>query len=370
MLAMTILAEDHARKASANAFRVDVGDGIAPDDEVERLASHCEISHAVYDSKTIESRLETFNRRYPCLYGSSESQWNILNHTVAAKRNHPAHLLLERRGRTSDDRDIFIAIRGTKEMADVLTDALFTTRTLRNGFVHSGIAEAAEQLLERNFPLLRICSEANYNVNIVGHSLGGGVASVLAMLLRQELPHVDIRSSTFGTPPCMSPDLAASTSSYITSVVNAFDVISRASPQNLTRLIDEVHEYDWEREYRSRVEGIFATASPITSRVQITKNVVDSMQSQILSFADYVEPEDTADDDDDDDERRRPVIDDELVLPGRVVYLQTDHPHVIVLKDPQAYLNRILLVSTLISDHSALGYANALCRHAGLGGLK
>ncbi len=54
-----------------------------------------------------------------------------------------------------------------------------------------------------------------YGLVFVGHSLGGAVASMLAMKIRAEHPNVDVACWAFGCPPCVSLDLAESTRSFI-----------------------------------------------------------------------------------------------------------------------------------------------------------
>lgn len=61
----------------------------------------------------------------------------------------------------------------------------------------------------------------------MGHSLGGGVASLICFLLRndpalrQQLPPaLDITCIGYGIPPVLTLDLATSCCSYVTSIVH------------------------------------------------------------------------------------------------------------------------------------------------------
>lgn len=65
----------------------------------------------------------------------------------------------------------------------------------------------------------------DYKLRLVGHSLGGASAALLAIMLRKQAADKlgfdpDIVSAVgFGTPPCVSKELAESCASYVTTVV-------------------------------------------------------------------------------------------------------------------------------------------------------
>lgn len=70
-----------------------------------------------------------------------------------------------------------------------------------------------------------IIYEQNFKLRLVGHSLGGAAAALLAIMLRkksaEELgfdPEI-VSAVGFGTPPCVSEDLAGSCSSYVSTVI-------------------------------------------------------------------------------------------------------------------------------------------------------
>lgn len=72
---------------------------------------------------------------------------------------------------------------------------------------------------------MRLIDEQGFRLRLVGHSLGGATAALLAIMLRQKStkelgfsPDL-VTAVTYGTPPCAAKELAESCSDYVTSVV-------------------------------------------------------------------------------------------------------------------------------------------------------
>lgn len=72
---------------------------------------------------------------------------------------------------------------------------------------------------------LRLINQQGFRLRLVGHSLGGATASLLAIILRkkscEELGfNPDIVSAVgIATPPCVSKELAESCSDFVTTLV-------------------------------------------------------------------------------------------------------------------------------------------------------
>ncbi|KAJ1271624.1 hypothetical protein BS78_06G141500 [Paspalum vaginatum] len=176
-----------------------------------------------------------------------------------------------------DKRTVVIGVRGTETPEDLITDGLcrecaFTMEDL-DGLVneklpattrekvvstfphygHGGIVESAREL----FMQLNECTGENtssgtgrlgflskllgeggechgYKVRIVGHSLGGAVATVLGMLLFGRYP--DVHVYAYGPLPCVDFDIAEACSYFVTSIVCNDEFSSRLSINSILRL--------------------------------------------------------------------------------------------------------------------------------------
>ncbi|KAM4891724.1 diacylglycerol lipase-beta isoform 2-T2 [Sylvia borin] len=113
---------------------------------------------------------------------------------------------------------IVVAVRGTLSFEDILTDLsadcedLTLEEVLENGFVHK-----------------------EYKLVIVGHSLGGGTASILAIMLRNSFP--TLRCYAFSPPGgLLSKSLADYTKHFIISVIVGKDLVARLSMPNMEDL--------------------------------------------------------------------------------------------------------------------------------------
>ncbi|KFZ58520.1 Sn1-specific diacylglycerol lipase beta, partial [Podiceps cristatus] len=138
---------------------------------------------------------------------------------------------------------IVVAVRGTLSFEDVLTDLsadcedLTLEDVLENGFVHKGITQAANYIYQKliNDGILNqaFTIAPEYKLVIVGHSLGGGTASVLAGMLRVPT----LRCYAFSPPGgLLSKSLADYTKHFIVSVIVGKDLVARLSMPNMEDL--------------------------------------------------------------------------------------------------------------------------------------
>uniref|UniRef100_A0A7N2MSD5 Fungal lipase-type domain-containing protein n=1 Tax=Quercus lobata TaxID=97700 RepID=A0A7N2MSD5_QUELO len=167
---------------------------------------------------------------------------------------------------------VILGIRGTLTVYDLITDIVSSGDgevTFEGYSTHFGTAEAARWL------------------RLVGHSLGGGTASLLAIMLRRKSymelgfsPYI-VSAVGFATPPCVSRELAENCSDFVTTVVMQDDIVPRLSAASLTRLRNEILQTDWmsviEKEDWKNVIGLVTNA----------KQVVSSVQDVAQKLADY-----------------------------------------------------------------------------------
>ena len=150
-------------------------------------------------------------------------------------------------------KSVIISIRGSLSLADVLTDMLAISEDLgkhskyfnfstEGDFVHTGMWRAAmrikkildnEKFLESlllgvnsnsNYHTLPVC--LNYNLVVVGHSLGAGTASLLSLLLLKDWK--DVRCFAYSCPGAvMTEKLSKRCEAFIVSLVVGKDVVCR-----------------------------------------------------------------------------------------------------------------------------------------------
>ena len=150
--------------------------------------------------------------------------------------------------------NIVLAVRGTLESSDMITDvvsrpikAQFPTKASNPsivGHVHSGIWAAANFVLEQSLPYLQNAVKSNpeYPILVTGHSMGGGCAALLALLLRTH-PDLDNRGSVRAV--CLAPaavmdeELSKLCCGFVTSLVYNFDLVPRVNIQSVAAFVRE-----------------------------------------------------------------------------------------------------------------------------------
>ncbi|KAG0556329.1 hypothetical protein KC19_11G044800 [Ceratodon purpureus] len=151
---------------------------------------------------------------------------------------------------------VILCIRGTHTVHDIVTDLASNSEgssTLDGESVHYGSVEAARWFMENEMSTLKNCLEEHkgYELRFVGHSLGGSTAALLALMLRKSgtdelgIPASSIRAITIASPPCVSKKLASECADYITTLVLQDDVIPRMNTAALTRLRNEILVTNW-----------------------------------------------------------------------------------------------------------------------------
>ncbi|XP_062382273.1 diacylglycerol lipase-beta [Sardina pilchardus] len=140
---------------------------------------------------------------------------------------------------------VLVAVRGTLSLKDVLTDLSAECENLPiegvsgASYAHKGISQAAHYIYKRlvNDGILRqaFSIAPEYRLVITGHSLGGGTAAILAVLLRNMYP--TLQCYAFSPPGgLMSKALAEYSKEFVVSVVLGKDLVARLSLPNMEDL--------------------------------------------------------------------------------------------------------------------------------------
>ncbi|XP_052787526.1 diacylglycerol lipase-beta-like [Mya arenaria] len=142
-----------------------------------------------------------------------------------------------------DSQSVIVSIRGTLSLEDVLTDLVVERAPVCfggvEGYVHTGMYQSAKYI--RN----KLIADATldiafhrakgYRLVITGHSLGAGVAALLAMEMRPMYPN--IICFAFAPPgELVSASLLPYTEEFVCSVSLGYDVVPRLGLLELSRL--------------------------------------------------------------------------------------------------------------------------------------
>ncbi len=160
-------------------------------------------------------------------------------------------------GYAEDKKEICILVRGTSSMGDALTDMVCNTvpSVCGHGIAHAQMQWAALVIAMDIYPHLReyIDNKKCDKITCVGHSLGAGTASLLAIILNTEKKKNGcgfkgkVTAYGYGTPPILNNNaeplkegeisFLESTKSYIIAVVNQHDLVSRIATQNMSSYV-------------------------------------------------------------------------------------------------------------------------------------
>ncbi|KAG7399498.1 hypothetical protein PHYBOEH_008733 [Phytophthora boehmeriae] len=156
-----------------------------------------------------------------------------------------------------EHREIVLVVRGTASLLDFCTDLCLQNEPFQNGQGHRGMVHAAAWLEHHlRDDLVELSKEyPDYRVVTTGHSLGAAVAALTAIKLHKEFSNVHCYA--FGTPACVTREIATNSYDLVTTVVNGYDCVPRLHQHSLMKLQDEISRFDWRTGLRELVaEGI------------------------------------------------------------------------------------------------------------------
>ncbi|KAF1890154.1 hypothetical protein Lal_00025487 [Lupinus albus] len=181
-----------------------------------------------------------------------------------------------------------LLIRGTHSIKDTLTAVTGTVIPFHHsvvyqggvsdlvlGYAHCGMVAAARWIAKLATPCLleALRHHPDYEVKIVGHSLGGGTAALLTYILREQKELSMTTCVTFAPAACMTWELAESGNGFITSVINGADLVPTFSAASIDDLRSEVTASAWINDLRNQIEQtrilstVYRSASALGSRL-------------------------------------------------------------------------------------------------------
>lgn len=143
--------------------------------------------------------------------------------------------------------------RGTTDLNDMLTDAAAACTPYMDGYAHWGMLESAEWFANNELKQVRAVLDQNpgFKLVLVGHSLGAGVACLLAHWIKNNpkaaalMEGIDVRAVGVATPAVLTAGLADSCKPYVSSVVLMHDVVPRFSIHNVFKMKKEMDDTKW-----------------------------------------------------------------------------------------------------------------------------
>lgn len=251
--------------------------------------------------------------------------YNLLKHDTTAVPGYLGHYIAINADQSEGKRAI-IGVKGTSNLEDFLTDSCASAveYNLTNPFYeggsntlrcHEGVFISSQRLSEDLLPLIKnLLIPSGYKITIVGHSLGAGCGSLLALLLRTRIPSLQdndkLKVWAFASPPVLDLDSALACSPFVTTVVNNCDVVPRA---NVSPLIVTVRLM---RAMNKRLKERDLDASDFKSTVAFLNKIREGTDGEMLMSADeFISELDNA------LERVELNDFDHLYVPGRVVVM-------------------------------------------------
>uniref|UniRef100_A0A7S4J055 sn-1-specific diacylglycerol lipase n=1 Tax=Odontella aurita TaxID=265563 RepID=A0A7S4J055_9STRA len=186
---------------------------------------------------------------------ASENDLYLPSHFIALDRAH---------------KDVVLSIRGTQSIHDVIVDLICQSETFVSVFdrdetvegkVHNGFLKSAQRLAGTLHEVIKqiLLENPEYSLVIVGHSLGGAIATLLTLLWAR-IPlfrERQIRAISFSSPcsVCSTLSRAPFTRRHITSVVFGDDIVSRLGLETFRELQCDIQALDLSTNGKNQGEG-------------------------------------------------------------------------------------------------------------------
>ncbi|XP_062080545.1 uncharacterized protein LOC133785307 isoform X2 [Humulus lupulus] len=376
----------YLRQASINPIKDVKGIQISSDSIVHDLIYHTELAKGAYKDNA------TSLARHSMLRES-----NVLKFVKNSSVMRPGYYI----GVDTRKKLVILGIRGTHTVYDLITDIVSSSDkevTFEGFSTHFGTAEAARWFLNHEMETIRKClvKYEGFRLRLVGHSLGGAIASLLAIMIRKKslkelgFSPDNVTAIGYATPPCVSKELAENCSDFVSTVVMQDDIIPRLSIASLTRLRNEILDTDWtsvvEKEDWRSVIDLVANAKQVVSSVQdvarkladyakfrrnenssddvvVRKESLNSPRATLTSETEYESSVAVK------NGRSACTAPEELFVPGSVYYLKRNLDtqsgssgefFTLWKRHPGEHFQRIVLSGNLISDHKCDSHYYAL----------
>jgi hypothetical protein len=217
--------------------------------------------------------------------------------TIKSLPGKPAHYVAVKRDQSSSWQsggglEVIMVVRGTKSVADAITDALCDSVQYKGGRAHSFILDSGIYLSTKHRDLLeelrKKSGKSRVDLTLLGHSLGAGAASIAGMELHDDdSSNVRVKVIGFGCPALVSKELAVKSGDYITTVVNDSDVVPRLSGNAIANLLRNMLEFDWAPYARRDLEDALhqlQMRQPYLFNKMVSAKILEVVDSALKSY--------------------------------------------------------------------------------------
>lgn len=283
-----------------------------------------------------------------------------------------------------------LSIRGSVTQADWVINSDIEPAPIDGGLCHHGMLAAARAILDDCgcLKLIDRLFEQGYDLKLVGHSLGAGVAVLMTHLLGPNSRRTGraLDCVAYATPACVSPDLADALRTNVLSVVHRDDLVPRLSDATCARLAKDLVADDMNFKRRLAADKVSLTdhlrsLGKANAMVHDTDDDDDCaclasdarLTGPQLEMALQTAPTNGADVEiiKNEDKPAVPEAKDEstssaprLVVPGRILYLDSyEGAYTPVLGDHRSLasqLDRVVVSTHAVDDHLIEAHLDAL----------
>ena len=261
--------------------------------EILRLTDGCE---TIDDAKLCHWIYH--NARLAQVPYSSDSKAYLLEHTfirpeciLEIKKSElwrPGYVI----ARSDATCELIVSICGTSNLGDLLLDVSATSVPFLNGKTHRGVLIATKWCyshLEKKIAK-QMKAHPCYKLKLIGHSLGGAVATLMTFKLQDKY---NIETITFGSPPVCSKELVDALSSPITNIVLGNDIIPQLSITSIDALEKDLIQANWKEELSAETSsgGISGFISTISEKLLFFQKKEVSEAPEISPVLDIVKTE-------------------------------------------------------------------------------
>lgn len=281
--------------------------------------------------------------------------YELIYTTVEGKPREPAHFLAIKKEAEEQQQqssflwssdtflEVLLVVRGTKEITDMLSDALLETAEYRDGKAHDGILKSGKWLVEKHLPLLNHLLEKSkrkkIKLTLIGHSLGAGAASIACMEFNDQ-PNIEATCIGFGCPALVNQSTSEKWKDKITTIVSDSDCVPRMSGATIANLLLDISECDFKDRAMDDVTHLvefLGTKMPMIMTADNQKKQIEwckgFLEEQVIPARDLV---------------RREI---ELYPPGKCIHFYRDGVGVSAVEVPCTMFHELDITRTMVDDH-------------------